>query len=72
MFFSFMRLFCCIINAIVLYVQITDSILPLYQPYKCLLSALGSVKNRFYCNACFCIGAITCLFIHNLNPFYFL
>ena len=33
------------------------------------LSALFSVKDSFYCNACFCTGAITCHIIHNLNPF---
>ena len=47
----------------------TDTILTLYQLHKCLLSALFSVKDSFYCNACFCTGAITCHIIHNLNPF---
>ena len=49
---------------IILYIRTTDTVLPFYQFHKCLLSALVSVKDRFYCNACFCIGAITCHVTH--------
>ena len=71
MSFSFMRLICRFVNTTIWRISFAGTVFPPYQFHKCLLSALVSVKNRFYCNICFCTGAITCHIIHNLNPFYF-
>ena len=71
MSFSFMRLICRFVNTTIWRISFAGTVFPPYQFHKCLLSALVSVKNRFYCNICFCTGAITGHIIHIFNPFFF-